>query len=300
MTSIDFKLLFKCGIILIYILYVYYRGGDFRKDYSKLGVLCAIFPDVPILAMTATANLMDRKGIMESLGLKNCKQVIGNPDRQNIFYQKCFRHGEDIESIQNILNAIAIKLMKSQINYPLTVIYIPLKWCGFAYKLFEFVLGKNQYYPEGSPEIPENRLFAQFHASQTKQMKEQILQQICSARSIVRVVFATVAMGMGVDVPAIRNVVHIGPPCTVKAYFQETGRAGRDGKPAWAILYYNNRDIAKNRVGMQDDMRSFCSSENVCLRYLLLRSLDYHHSRPINPLHLCCSVCVKQCHCLHC
>ena len=67
------------------------------------------------------------------------------------------------------------------------------------HKLFEFLLGIKQYYPDGALEIPENRLFAQFHASHTKQMKEQILRQLCSGTSTVRVIFATVAMGMGVD-----------------------------------------------------------------------------------------------------
>ena len=76
-------------------------------------------------------------------------------------------------------------------------------------------------------------------------MKDEILQQLCSATSTVRVIFATVAMGMGVDIPSIRTVIHIGPAGSVKAYFQETGRAGRDGKPARAILHYNNGDSNK-------------------------------------------------------
>ena len=67
------------------------------------------------------------------------------------------------------------------------------------------MLGTKQYYPDGSLTIPENRLFAQFHASQTTQMKDQILQQVCSATCKVRVIFATVALGMGVDVPSIRH-----------------------------------------------------------------------------------------------
>ena len=128
--------------------------------------------------------------------------------------------------------------------------------------LFQSILGQNQYYPEGAPAIPENRLFAQFHAPQTSQMKVQILKQMCSTNSIVRVVFATVAIGMGVDVPNIRQIVHVCPPCSVKQYFQETGRAGRDGEPADAILYYNNRDIAANRSIMQNDMREFCHENN--------------------------------------
>ena len=106
-------------------------------------------------------------------------------------------------------------------------------------------------------------------------------------------------MGMGVDIPSIRNVIHIGPPCSVKAYFQETGRAGRDGKPARAILHYNNRDIAKNRAGMQEDMRTFCKSIDTCLRLLLLKSLD-HEETMVDLPHLCCNICAKKCECPQC
>ena len=95
-------------------------------------------------------------------------------------------------------------------------------------------------------------MFAQFHAPQTKAMKEQILKELASPTSKVRVIFATVAMGMGVDIPSIRNVIHVGPPRTVCEYFQETGRAGRDGKLATATLYYNNMDIARNEQGHQN------------------------------------------------
>ena len=102
------------------------------------------------------------------------------------------------------------------------------------------------------------------------------------------------------DIPNIRQVVHVGSPYTVKAYLQETGRAGRNGKPSVAHLYYNNRDIGKNRVGMEDDMRQFCSSKDVCLRNLLLKSLDYEQDIIMKPLHICCGVCEKQCKCSTC
>lgn len=82
-------------------------------------------------------------------------------------------------------------------GYPITDIYLPLKWCGFAYKLFESVLGNYQYYPKNSFAVPKNGLFGQFHAPQTNDMKEEILQQLTSPNSTVRVVFATIAMGMG-------------------------------------------------------------------------------------------------------
>ena len=276
------------------------RGSDFRKDYGKLGVLCALYPEVPVLAMTATASQADMKAIQDSLCLKKCIVVVANPDRVNISYTKLFRHGQDVDAIKAILVPVANGLLQLKIEYPLTIVYIPLKLCGFAYKLFEHVLGDKQYYPPGSFKIPANRMFAQFHAAQTNQMKDEILKQLCSRESIIRVVFATIAIGMGVDIPDIRQIIHVAPPCTVKAYFQETGRAGRDGKPSSACLYYNNRDIGKNRVGMQDDMCEYCISNDMCLRKLLLKSLNFKQDIIITPLHNCCSVCKVQCECLEC
>ena len=150
--------------------------------------------------------------------------------------------------------------------------------------------------------VPENRLFAQFHSPQTNEMKDEILRQLSSGQSVIRVVFATVALGMGVDIRGIRRVIHITPPYTIQAYFQETGRAGRDGKPASAILYYNNRDIAKNKPGMKEAVRHFCQSKGECLRNILLTSLDADkkYVKPVSPKHLCCGVCKIDCDCLIC
>lgn len=168
-----------------------------------------------------------------------------------------FRHGQDADAIKSILMPIAKCLLDEKTAYLLTIVYLPLRLCGFAYKLFEYVLGVQQYFPPGCAAIPANRLFAQFHAPQTADMKDEILKQLCSGTSIIRVVFAAVAIGMGVDIPDIRQVIHIGPPCSVKAYFQETGRAGRDGKLSTALLYYNNRDI---RAEIEQGCRMTCES----------------------------------------
>ena len=249
--------------------------------------------------MTATASQTDMKTIQDSLGLKQCKLIVVNPDRKNIFYEKVFISGEDADALKSILLPIAKELLEKKNGYPITIVYVPLRLCGFAYKIFEHVLGVEQYYPPGSNATPANRLFAQFRAPQTTEMKQEILKQLCSQESTIRVVFATVAIGMGVDIPDIRQIIHVGPPCSVKAYFQETGRAGRNGKPS-ASLYYNNRDIGKNRVNMQDDVRKFCASEHVCLRKLLLESLDFDYSICKKPLHLCCSVCKERCECPEC
>ena len=72
---------------------MFYRGKDFRQDYSCVKMVCALFPSVPFLALTATANKQDRKEIREVLGLSHCVDISVSPDRKNIFYEKYFRKG---------------------------------------------------------------------------------------------------------------------------------------------------------------------------------------------------------------
>ena len=263
-------------------------------------MLCATFPAVPVVALTATSSKEDIMAIKESLNLKNPLEIVANPNRPNIMYKKIFRKGNDVDFYEELLKPMANDLKQSKAAYPLTILYLPLKWCGFAYKYFEKQLGDEQYYPTGTEPLPENRIFAQYHAPQTNAMKNQFLKELASSESKVRVIFATVAMGMGVDIPSIRHVIHVGPPRTIREYFQETGRAGRDGCFSTAILYYNNRDIAKNQEGMSEDMRTFCRQENACLRKFLLKCLDRSEMDFRTVGHLCCSYCTSSCNCQYC
>lgn len=281
-----------------------FRGDDFGKDYANLAMLCATFPTVPVAALTATASKRDVTAIKESLNLKNPLEVIKNPNCPNIFYKKVFRKGDDVDFFEEILKPIALGLKEKKLDYPITILYLPLRWCGFSFKFLQKQLGEDQYHSTQNPgneaadTKPENRLFAQYHAPQTRTMKELILKELSSPLSTVRVVFATVAMGMGVDIPSIRNIIHVGPPRTIREYVQETGRAGRDGQQSFAVLYYNNRDIAKNREGMSDVIRQFCRLEDSCLRKFLLNSLDATDTKCIG--HLCCSYCESVCDCDDC
>ena len=96
----------------------------------------------------------------------------------------------------------------------MTIIYLKLKYCGYAYNLFNKVLKDSQYVGGGSRN-PSSRLFCQYHAPQTKTMKETIVQEIVKDSSRIRVIFATTALRIGVNTPYVERVILIQPPCTV-------------------------------------------------------------------------------------
>ena len=117
------------------------------------------------------------------------------------------------------------------------------------------------------------RLFAMFHSQTTKENKSKILHELASETPFMRIVFATTALGMGVNARHVRRVIHITPPSTLENYFQEVGRAGRDGHLSEAVLYYNNSDIhAKTHVS--DEMRQYCKTDT-CLRKEILSYFGY-------------------------
>jgi superfamily II DNA helicase RecQ len=179
-------------------------GEDFRPDFSKLSQIRALFPCTPMLALTASAPPKYMGLLTSSLQLQNPLKVIGILDRPNIYIEVLKRKPSVFgsESYERILCPIAKELKTKLINYPLTIIYLPLKWCGHAFKLFIQILQEKSYFPAGETHDPSECLFAQFHAAQTDTMKSEILEQLTgeSERHNIRVVFATVAIGLGVNI----------------------------------------------------------------------------------------------------
>jgi len=245
-----------------------------------------------MVALTATAPPHMIDNIKDSLSMVTGKYkvIAANPNRANIYLDKKIRMANcyGYEGYDNILIPIANELSVQREHYPMTIIYMKLKYCGYAYSLFERVLGDKQY--NGEMQDPTCRLFAQFHAPQTNLMKKEIVHEIKSKQSRIRVIFGTSALGMGVDAPYISHVIHIRPPCNIESYIQEIGRAGRSGLPSRSTLYYNNSDVSKDKKNITEEIRMYCKSQDTCLRKLILEYLGF----TCREQEKCCCVCDGQ------
>ena len=100
----------------------------------------------------------------------------------------------------------------------------------------------------------------------------------------------TVALGMGLNAPSVKQIFHFQPPTTLEKYMQEVGRAGRSGQPAHAVMFVNNSDTATNRVGLSKFVKPFCTTD-LCLRKHLLDHFGFTDSLPGNGKLPCCSNC---------
>ena len=99
--------------------------------------------------------------------------------------------------------------------------------CADLFSRFSYEMGKCQYYPPSAPELSENRLFGMFHASTSQHSKDVIMGSLQDCHCTVRVVFASVAMGMGIDLHGVNTIIHYGAPSSIEDYFQASGRRGQ-------------------------------------------------------------------------
>lgn len=196
-------------------------GHDFRPHYTQLSALAEKFPDVPRIALTATADAPTRKDIVEKLALANGRTFVAGFDRPNINYSIMVKDNAKLQ---------VLKFITENHKTDSGIIY-----CLSRQGVEDMAVWMQG---QGYNALP-------YHAGLDAATRAENQRRFLREENIIMV--ATIAFGMGIDKPDVRFVAHMNIPKNIEAYYQETGRAGRDGLPANALMVYGMNDAAMQR-----------------------------------------------------
>ncbi|MDG2962430.1 DNA helicase RecQ [Exercitatus varius] len=249
-------------------------GHDFRPEYTQLGGLKASFPDAPIMALTATADSTTRQDILQNLQLNRPHLYVGSFDRPNIRYTLV----EKFKPMEQLCNFVAAQKGKSGIVY-----------CNSRNKAEKV-----------SDALKKRGISAAFyHAGMEVSERERVQRDF--QRDNIQVVVATIAFGMGINKSNVRFVAHFDLSRSIEAYYQETGRAGRDDLPAEAVLFYEPADygwlhkiLMEEPESAQRDVKlhkleaigEFAESQT-CRRLVLLNYFGENRQKPCGNCDIC-------------
>jgi ATP-dependent DNA helicase RecQ len=196
-------------------------GHDFRRDYQALGILKQSFPEIPLIALTATADGPTRRDIAERLQLGEARVFAAGYDRPNLFYR--------IVAKRNARSDL-LRFLDDEHPGDAGIVY-----CLTRRAVEETALWLSAHDREALP----------YHAGLPADTRERHQDRFLREEGII--IVATIAFGMGIDKPNVRFVAHLDAPKNLEAYYQETGRAGRDGLPADAWMSYGIADVMNLR-----------------------------------------------------
>ncbi|NOU52002.1 DNA helicase RecQ [Pseudoalteromonas sp. JBTF-M23] len=249
-------------------------GHDFRPHYCRLSELKQHFPTVPMMALTATADTATRRDIVQQLGLNQPYIHTGSFDRPNIRYTI----EEKFKPLSQLMRYLRTQKGQSGIIYCTSRKRVD----DIAQKLAD--AGFNA---------------AAYHAGMSNEQRQFV--QTAFARDDIHIVVATVAFGMGINKSNVRFVLHYDIPKSIEAYYQETGRAGRDGLAAEAIMYFDPADIGRVKRFFEDiedehrrrveeqrfnAMASFAEAQT-CRRQILLNYFSEYQREPCGNCDIC-------------
>ncbi len=240
------------------------------------------------MALTATCTLEARNNILTRLCMENAVHVCFSGDRPNILLLTALMPAKIDDWRPYLDEDISIERTLGVSTERRVYFCRSIEMACRLYEYYEDSLGNCAYFDPCGKLVPANRIIAMFHSESAESVKKAVCESLGDPNGIVRRVFATQSLSMGIDCPNIRHVVHWEVPRTLETYYQEIGRSGRDGAPAVATLLY--------RTGHLNDR--FCSlsvqdfsanTSNECLRAKLMNYLVSVLMRKSRGH--CCSVC---------
>ena len=268
-------------------------GAEFRPTFAEIGNLRSIIPsNVKLIALTATATSETYHVVVHQLALVDPVLVALPPHRQNINFKVSPK-----VSMEQFVLSLAEEVEAKRDKFPKTIVYVrTYADCGSIYLQLKQSLGNNFTNPPGYPNHRDYRLIDMFSAVSTVSKKEEVLEMFKRTHSKLCLVIATTAFDMGVDCPNIRRIIHWGLPTTLEEYVQETGRSGRDGENAVAILY---RGVGGRKATAK--VKAYVENEVTCRRRLLFQEFLLYSESSIKVSGCnCCDVCLLICTCTQC